>query len=314
MLVASACGTSDDSSADSDDACRSGQRLIDAKQSADDSEKDRQLERLEDLGDLDDAIDLDEVYELATDSDPDAADDLAGLFIDGFDCDIDVPDAVAVESAPVATEPAAADAPAPSATDAPTVEPEATLPVPTTPPGTTPTPDAPPATEPATTDSAAPTTATDPPAGDALTPAGTALAFGEQGVFPVADSSATVGVTVESVELAPAEEIALLDFEADEVEGRDFYYVRLTVENLSDEDLSFERLHNVVLRDDADRAAGAAVVIGFEPCESAAADSDFLRGSTYQACSVSFLATGTTSSGVTWAGEGADSADPIRWS
>ncbi|MEP4650065.1 MAG: hypothetical protein ABJ314_07775, partial [Ilumatobacter sp.] len=147
-LTVAACGTgSDESSADSEDTCRTAQRLVDDAADLDDDGIDRQFDRLADIDGIDDLTDLDEVDDLVRDADEDALDDVVDLLNDDLDCDLDIPTLASVETVPD-TEPTVSTEtvpPAPSApsTPATTEEPVDTEPATTEPEATTPEDSAP---------------------------------------------------------------------------------------------------------------------------------------------------------------------------
>ncbi len=151
-LTIAACGTgSDESSADSEDACRTAQRLVDDAADLDEDGIDRQFDRLADVEGIDELTDLDEIDDLVRDADEDALDDVVDQLNGDLDCDLDIPTLASVDSAPDTETTEPTESTDPTAT----VE---TIPAPTQPAGTDPvTSEAPaPTTAPATTTPAAP--------------------------------------------------------------------------------------------------------------------------------------------------------------
>lgn len=131
--------------------------------------------------------------------------------------------------------------------------------------------------------------------GDAeLTPAGTALAVGDQAVVPFedADEPGVVGITLNALDQGTIEDLA--DFEIEEdISTFTPFYARLTIENLGDTDLPFVNPTSALVLDDGAQESRALILFaGFDTCQSESAPSDFGPGATLETCVAYLSSTG----------------------
>ncbi len=149
-----------------------------------------------------------------------------------------------------------------------------------------------------------------------LTPGGTALSWGDRAVVEQTtfdDEVARVAVTVTEVERSSVDALAAAGVDvSDEVADQVPYFVRYTLENLTDVDLSGLAVGASLGGELADGAsAGRLVVIGFDACESDVFADGSGVGDVAEGCKVLLSDPGVDLVAIRWLGV---LSEPITWS
>lgn len=127
-----------------------------------------------------------------------------------------------------------------------------------------------------------------------LTPAGTALAVGDQAVVPFedADEPGVVGITLTALDQGAIEDLAAFEVEED-ISTFTPFYARLTIENLGDAALPFANPTSALVLDDGAQQSRALILFAsFDTCQSESAPGDFGPGATLETCVTYLSSTG----------------------
>jgi hypothetical protein len=117
---------------------------------------------------------------------------------------------------------------------------------------------------------------------------GTELAIGQGASFPFdyGDSSGEIEMTVTEIEEGSAADLDVLDL-GDEAAGMTPYYIRTTITNVGDTELSFVSPNSLKgVLPDGGHATDVSIIGDFAPCPNESSPSDFTNGDSYEACDV----------------------------
>lgn len=166
--------------------------------------------------------------------------------------------------------------------------------------------------EPTTTTSSSSSAASAPSAAG-LTEPGTSLKFGEKAVVPFSygtTKTGTIAVTVTGIE--QGENSELVKF-GEKAKGITPYYVRLTVENVSGNDLAGIAVELRGLGDDG-RSTGVALIGDTDKCDSTTAKRDFTTaGAKYETCTLAGAKDGSKVTTVAFNRGDGYQKSPILW-
>jgi hypothetical protein len=119
-------------------------------------------------------------------------------------------------------------------------------------------------------------------------PEGTELAIGDGASFPFdyGDSSGEIEMAVTAIEEGSASDLDALDL-GDEAAGMTPYYLRSTITNVGDSELSFVSPNSLKgVLPDGGHATDVSIIGDFAPCPNESSPSDFTNGDSYETCSV----------------------------
>ena len=156
----------------------------------------------------------------------------------------------------------------------------------------------------------------EPPVGVELTPPGSELGLGEEGVIAVElrqDDTATLAVTVERIERTSFRE-SFPGWTLDDVTAaRTPYFVRLTVTNRSTDDLGGLKLDNIIWADDGTHLEAPAYYSEEQlpACSGGPLPDDFLTDESAELCQAYFIASDRVLESVTFQPPGG--LEPITW-
>ncbi|MBW5486068.1 hypothetical protein [Streptomyces bambusae] len=147
------------------------------------------------------------------------------------------------------------------------------------------------------TQSSQPTTAAPGGAAGGTAKAGQTLKLGEAAQFPFkygTSTNGTIELTVTAIEQGKPEDLAPLKL-GDKASGKVPYYIRYTVKNVGDTDLSYATVGHIKghLGDGTD--AQDLMIIGkFEKCDKSSLPKGFVKGQTQTSCAVALAPSATT--------------------
>lgn len=117
---------------------------------------------------------------------------------------------------------------------------------------------------------------------------GTELALGQGASFDFSygDSSGVIEMTVTSIDQGDPAELAPLEL-GDQVAGLVPYYIRTTVANVGDTEMSFVTPNSLKgILPDGTQAQDVSIIGDFAPCNKEDSGADFVPGSSYDTCDV----------------------------
>jgi hypothetical protein len=149
------------------------------------------------------------------------------------------------------------------------------------------------------------------------TPPGTLLEFGEPAVIAIESGrrSGVVEATVFEITAGDAADLEGLGID-DLVAGQVPYYVKLSLENVSNANMPYASLDNDFhgKLEDGTPAGEVGTIEGFRTCESTPAPADFFAGKSFGTCRIFVASSGTRVDSVAYEGFESPYADePIIW-